>query len=615
MNTFYNFPQDTAIPVHSLKNLLKSVILCIIATPSILLANAPAPPPALSNPFGEEILDRCIFNAPDTLETDESIVKVSGQSFSRARRVEVSSTVAPSNTWDVQLFATNTEKINESDIIYVEFWVRGKSKKSESGEAVFDVVFEQNGPPYRTSLMMQITSGEEWNKISLPFVSVKSFEPRSAKFNLRLGYAAQWLEIGGLTITNHGAGVNLSSFPRTRATYVGRNMDAAWRAEALGRIDKLRKGNLSLKVIDSQGAAIQGATVLIEQTQHAFEFGTAVSPDHIFSQDETGQNYRKILTSGIFNSATLENHLGWAWENPKRREAALRAIEWLRVNGYKTRGHAVIWPSFRFAPKRLESIKDDPAQLKAAFNERIDDAMSAFAGKLSSWDVINEPFTQRDYLDILGDEIMADWIRRAHAVDPKTPLYLNDFAQLTNVGLSEHEKYLETLLKNLLKQGVPLQGVGIQAHIGGAPISPAEVLAELDRVSAIGLPIKITEFDVATTDEAMQADYTRDFYIAAFSHPAVNGITMWGFWEGRHWIPKAALMTKNWNPKPNYEAYRTLVRQEWWTRGTGATDKAGQWLGRGFKGDYSITIEVGAKKRTFQTSISDSQESITLKFD
>ncbi len=113
----------------------------------------------------------------------------------------------------------------------------------------------------------------------------------------------------------------------------------------------------------------------------------------------------------------------------------------------------------------------------------------------------------------------------------------------------------------------------------------------------------------------MQADYTRDFYIAAFSHPAVNGITMWGFWEGRHWIPKAALMTKNWSPKPNYEAYLNLVRKEWWTRETGATDQAGKWSGRGFKGDYSITVQVGDKNRSFQTSISDSQESITLKLD
>jgi endo-1,4-beta-xylanase len=601
--------------MNTLKNMIKSAILFLFTIPAILLANDPIPPPALSSPFGEEIIDRCVLTAPDSAEASTSFVTVSGQTFSKARRVEVKTTVVPSNTWDVQLLVTNKEKINEREVIFVEFWVRGKSTKSESGEAVFDVLFEQNGPPYKPSLMVQLNSGQKWNKISLPFIAADGYEPESAKFNLRLGYAAQWLEIGGLTITNHGSNADLASFPRTRGTYVGRNMDAAWRAEALSRIDKLRKGSLSIKVINSQGYPIPGATVSLEQTRHAFEFGTAVSPDHIFSQDETGQSYRKILTSGIFNSATLENHIGWAWETPKRRETALSAIEWLRVNGFKTRGHAVIWPSFRFAPKRLQAIKNDPVQLKAAFNERIDDAMSAFAGKLSSWDVINEPFTQRDYLDILGDEIMADWIRRAHSVDPLTPLYLNDFAHLTSAGLTEHEIYLENLLKKLLKQGVPLNGVGIQAHIGGAPISPAEVLAELDRVAAIGLPIKITEFDINTTDEAMQADYTRDFYIAAFSHPAVNGITMWGFWEGRHWIPKAALLTKNWSPKPNYEAYQNLVRKEWWTRETGATDQAGKWSGRGFKGDYTITIESGNRKWNFITSISENQETVTLKLE
>ena len=37
--------------------------------------------------------------------------------------------------------------------------------------------------------------------------------------------------------------------------------------------------------------------------------------------------------------------------------------------------------------------------------------------------------------------------------------------------------------------------------------------------------------------KVMQADYTRDFLILAFSHPSVVGVQLWGFWENAHWIP------------------------------------------------------------------------------
>ena len=57
------------------------------------------------------------------------------------------------------------------------------------------------------------------------------------------------------------------------------------------------------------------------------------------------------------------------------------------------------------------------------------------------------------------------------------------------------------------------------------------ILRLLDRYARLELPIKITEFDVDVADESLQADYTRDFLYAAFSHPSVSGIQLWGFWK------------------------------------------------------------------------------------
>jgi len=122
---------------------------------------------------------------------------------------------------------------------------------------------------------------------------------------------------------------------------------------------------------------------------------------------------------------------------------------------------------------------------------------------------------------------------------------------------------------------------------------PATLLTALDRFAALGLPIQITEFDVDTTDEALQADYLRDFLTAAFSHPAIESILMWGFWEGRHWRPDAALWRRDWSLKPNGEAWIDLVTQQWWTNTSGQTDAGGTFRVRAFRGEHDVRVSAG----------------------
>ena len=93
-----------------------------------------------------------------------------------------------------------------------------------------------------------------------------------------------------------------------------------------------------------------------------------------------------------------------------------------------------------------------------------------------------------------------------------------------------------------------------------------------------------------TADEDLQKRYMRDFMTAAFSHPAVNEIIQWGFWEGKHWLPNAALYRKDWTIKPNGQAWLDLVKRDWWTNADGATGADGSYRTRGFYGDYEITV-------------------------
>jgi len=120
------------------------------------------------------------------------------------------------------------------------------------------------------------------------------------------------------------------------------------------------------------------------------------------------------------------------------------------------------------------------------------------------------------------------------------------------------------------------------------------MLAVLDQFSQFGLPIESTELSLNMLDRQLQADYMRDYLIAMFSHPNVYGVMLWGFWEGRHWRPDAALFERDWTPRPMAKAWIDLVHREWKTDLTLTTDAAGIARARGFCGQYDVHVSAGA---------------------
>jgi len=113
----------------------------------------------------------------------------------------------------------------------------------------------------------------------------------------------------------------------------------------------------------------------------------------------------------------------------------------------------------------------------------------------------------------------------------------------------------------------------------------------LDRMASYGPPIHITELDINITDRELQAAYMHDYMTVVFSHPAVEGITLWGFWEGAHWAPDAAFWTRDWQLRPVGKAWLDLVHRDWKTHTTVQTDQNGRASLRAFLGDYQITVK------------------------
>jgi endo-1,4-beta-xylanase len=157
----------------------------------------------------------------------------------------------------------------------------------------------------------------------------------------------------------------------------------------------------------------------------------------------------------------------------------------------------------------------------------------------------------------------------------------------------------------------------MQAHFGQNVQPPAQLLDIYDRFAALGLPVRITKLDIDRSDEKLQADYFRDFLTASFSHPNINGIVLWGFWESAHWRPSAAMYRKNWSPRPMASVWRDLIVKQWWIDQHASTSAAGTAEMRGFLGDYDIAATAGTRTATGKAVLTEVGTSvrITLPID
>jgi len=524
-------------------------------------------------------------------------VKTEGQPFGEALRCTVSD--KPAHPWDIQFQFRTTRRVEKGDVLWARFYARTVSAKTETGEGCIHAIFEKAGPPHEKSLTRAVDLSREWKEYFFPFKALNAYEAGKASAGFHVGVLAQTVEIADFEVFSYGKDYDARRLPRTKTAYAGQAPDAAWRAAAEARIDAIRKADLKVRVTDAAGQPLKDAKVAVAMRRHAFGWGSCVTVKNLLRQDADGERYREIVSRN-YTRVVFENDLKWhSWDNPANHANILKATDWLRERGIEVRGHNLIWPSWRFSPKDLPSLKNNPEALRKRINDHIQDEATTMKGRLVDWDVINEPYSNHDVMDILGNDEMIAWFKLAHACDPQANLYLNDYAILSGGGLdTSHQDHFERTLRFLKEGGAPIAGLGLQSHFGGTPTPPEKMLKILDRFAALGLDMSITEHDIDSDDEQLQADFTRDFLTTVYSHPSVVAVLSWGFWEKSHWRPRAAYYRGDWSLTPAGQAWLDLVTKRWWTNASLDTSADGSACTRGFLGDYEITVSHNGASKT-----------------
>ena len=330
--------------------------------------------------------------------------------------------------------------------------------------------------------------------------------------------------------------------------------------------------------------------------RHAFGFGCVINPNAFVLEDADGAKYRETFERH-FTKAPTESGFRWpTWErgSPEWRAEWKRKLDqtlnWLNERSIEVRGHYLMWAPIEARNKPM-ALVDKPAELLAAKWKHAEE-MATWAGKrVQEWDAINHIIGWGTrFADVGGgNKVYAEMIKKGRRWAPHAEMWVNEGQVLVADG-ARLEAYRQ-IISELIEMGAKPDGIGFMAHYRDTSLPhPEEVYRRMERFAGFGRKMQLTEFDVECgPDEQLQADYLRDIMIIAFSHPGMEANVMWGFWEGRHWRPSAALWRRDWSIKPAGKAWIDLVRSQWWTDVTGESGKDGTLRIRGYLGEYDVT--------------------------
>jgi endo-1,4-beta-xylanase len=186
-----------------------------------------------------------------------------------------------------------------------------------------------------------------------------------------------------------------------------------------------------------------------------------------------------------------------------------------------------------------------------------------------------ENLRNSSWVKAIGPDYLTLAFKWAHEADPEAQLYYNDY-NIEQGAVQSKGKHASSLLllKRLLKEGAPINGVGIQGH-WHLTTNISDVEKAIENYESLGLKVSITELDVTATGsnsgafgnqgggavsaEAFQQQaqvYAKLFDIFNRHSKSISRVTLWGISDRRSWRSRQLplVFDAQLQPKPALQA-------------------------------------------------------------
>jgi endo-1,4-beta-xylanase len=369
----------------------------------------------------------------------------------------------------------------------------------------------------------------------------------------------------------------------------------------------------ALALASTAHAQTPASASLKDAYRDAFRMGVAINAATAEGIDSATQR----LVVREFNTITADNFLKAALVNPQPGVYDFRAGDAFVALGERQKmfivGHTLVWhnqtPPWFFTDSG--GTPNRPIQQIERLRSHIEAVAGRYKGRIHAWDVVNEVIgDDGNYRPTTwvrgignGDTLVSLAFKYAAQYAPNTELYYNDF----NAWRPAKRDGIVRLVRMLQKQGIRIDGVGMQGHWGLNYPETRYIEAAIDSFAATGVKVMITELDVDVLPltkegqiigqsfsepqwqneefkkfldpfatgltEAVQsqltARYEELFRIFWRKRDKIDRVTFWGAHDGLSWkngypIPGRTnyplLFDRDRQPKPAYRAVLAVPR-------------------------------------------------------
>lgn len=266
-----------------------------------------------------------------------------------------------------------------------------------------------------------------------------------------------------------------------------------------------------------------------------------------------------------FNQMTAENVMKWEEIHPEPGEfdfeAADRLVDLAEAAGMHITGHTLVWhsqtPDWVFEDENGDPLDRDA--LLERMRDHIHTVVGRYAGRVHSWDVVNEAVSEDGTLrespwyEIIGRDYLVKAFEYAHEADPEASLYYNDFNMETN---PVKRQGVIDLVAYIMDSGAPVHGVGTQSHLNLLAFPDLEDVEQaIIDFSELGIDVMVTELDITVLPSAFSDDpdpytdglpedvaeeqaqrYRELFEIYLDYSDVITRVTFWGHMDESHWL-------------------------------------------------------------------------------
>lgn len=317
--------------------------------------------------------------------------------------------------------------------------------------------------------------------------------------------------------------------------------------------------------------AQNSAVGLKDAFEGKFLIGTALNGRQINGTDNKSlevlkTNFNSIVAENVMKSGPMQPRQGEFNFTDSDKFVALGKAHNLHIVG-----HTLIWhsqaPRWFFTDDEGNDVSKE--ELTNRMETHIKTIVGRYKGQVKGWDVVNEAilddgsWRKSKFYEILGEDFMKIAFQFAHEADPDAELYYNDYS----MAMPGKRGGVVKMVENLQKQGVKIDGIGMQGHIGLEHPEIEEFEKSILAYSNLGVNVMITELDlsvlpsprrnvgadVATSFEYQQrinpyaeglpADVHNQFddrYLEFFQlflkhHDKISRVTLWGIADHHSW--------------------------------------------------------------------------------